>query len=491
MKKRWISGLLVIAMLLTMMPVWEVAAEETESIVSLAGEGAVIADGTCGYNLTWTLTEDGVLTISGTGAMTNFSEGGSPWHTKRTKITSVVIEDGVTSIGKYAFYACLKMEEISIADTVTSIDGYAFRDCTKLKTVEIPDSVTSIGSYAFYGCSSLTSINIPDSVTSIGGRAFYGCSSLTSIVIPNSVTSIGSSLFYNCVSLTSVAIGDGVTSIGDDAFYLCTKLTSVNIPDGVTSIGDYVFYYCGSLTSINIPDGVTDIGEHTFDGCSSLTSINIPDSVTSIGGRAFYGCSSLWHVLYKGTEEQWNKITIDSWNQDLTAATRHYACTGEEELDLANQICPICIANCTHEWDAGVVTKEVTCTEDGQCLFTCALCGGMQTEVITAYGHNYESVVTEPTCTAGGYTTHTCANCGDSYMDSYTDPLPYVPGDANNDGFVDGNDAIHLLYYTLFGDALYPLNQPADFDGNGVVDGNDAIYLLYYTLFGETVYPLH
>ena len=137
------------------------------------------------------------------------------------------------------------------------------------------------------------------------------------------------------------------------------------------------------------------------------------------------------------------------------------------------------------------VVTEPTCTAGGYTTHTCHCGDSYQDSHVDAIAHDYDAVVTEPTFTEQGYTTYTCCVCGYSYIGDYVDALPYVPGDANNDGFVDGNDAIHLLYYTLFGDALYPLNQPADFDGNGVVDGNDAIYLLYYTLFGETVYPLH
>ena len=266
----------------------------------------------------------------------------------------------------------------------------------------------------------------------------------------------------------------------------------MTISEGVILIGDYAFCCCSNLTSITIPDSVISIGWNTFQNCGNLTSVTIGEGVTIINGAAFYDCSSLWHVQYKGTQEQWNQIYISSYrNYDLTGATRHYNCTGEEEMDFVNKICSICVSNCTHEWDSGVVIKAETCTEAGEKLFTCPLCNGTQTEVIPAWGHNYDSVVTEPTCQAGGYTTHTCINCGDSYVDSYTDPLPYIAGDVDGNNVVDTDDAIYLLYYTLFGEESYPINQPCDYDGNGVVDTDDAIYLLYHTLFGEDMYPLN
>ena len=208
-------------------------------------------------------------------------------------VKKIVIEDGVTSIGDYAFRGCSSLTSITLPDSVTSIGDCAFVFCVGLSSITLPDSVTSIGDSAFKNCSSLTSITIPDRVTSIEPYAFDNCSSLTSITIPNSVTSIGASAFYNCSSLTSITIPDRVTSIESRAFTGCSSLTSITIPDSVTSIGYATFTGCSSLTSITIPDSVTSIGYATFAGCSSLTSITIPDSVTSIGESAFSNCSSL------------------------------------------------------------------------------------------------------------------------------------------------------------------------------------------------------
>ena len=234
--------------------------------------------GSCGENVTWTLTADGTLTISGTGAMTDYTyDSRSPWYSCRTHIKRVVMQQGVTSIGDHAFW-----------------------DCSGLTSVTIPDGVTSIGDSAFSGCTALTSVTIPGSVTSIGGGAFSGCTSLTSVAIPSSVTEIGGSAFSGCSGLTSVTIPDGVTSIGGDAFSGCAALTSVEIPNGVTAIG-------GS----------------TFSNCIRLAKVTIPKSVTSIGKNAFYYCESIADVYYDGTEEDWAKISISSGNEDLLAAALH------------------------------------------------------------------------------------------------------------------------------------------------------------------------
>ena len=213
----------------------------------------IVVSGTCGIygdNLTWTLDSEGTLTISGKGEMDNSSD--VPWDSYSDDIVSVVIEDGVTSIGKWAFYFCDNLTSITIPNSVTSIGYSVFGYCESLTSIILPDGVTSIGDSAFYWCDNLTSITIPDSVTSIGDSAFMHCESLTSITIPDSVTSIGDSAFADCVGLTSIEIRDGVTSIGDYAFYHCKNLTSITIPDSVTSIGDWAFYNCDSLTSITI-----------------------------------------------------------------------------------------------------------------------------------------------------------------------------------------------------------------------------------------------
>ena len=330
----------------------------------------IVASGTCGDNLTWKLDDEGTLTISGKGAMTEWVNSDSaPWKTysntinkvviqpgvtsigghafsKCKNLTSITIPEGVTSIGSDAFSGCSSLTSITIPEGVTSIGEYAFYACENLKSITIPKSVTSIGNYAFGGCSSLTSITIPEGVTSIEGGVFYKCSSLTSITIPESVTSIGWYAFQGCSSLTSITIPEGVTSIGKNEFSGCKNLTSITIPEGVTIIEAEAFRWCSSLTSITIPEGVTNIGENAFRGCSSLTSITIPkgvtsiewgtfrgcsslksitipERVTSIGEYAFYACDGLIDVTYHSTMERWEKISIESNNYYLLNATIH------------------------------------------------------------------------------------------------------------------------------------------------------------------------
>ena len=265
------------------------------AIVVSAGE--TFESGTCGENVTYSLNKNtGVLTISGTGKMADYSSNRhSPFY-KNKKIKEVIIEDGVTSIGSCAFEECISLTSITIPEGVTRIGSCAFYGCSSLTSITISEGVRIIDSHAFYGCKSLTSITIPEGVASIGIYVFYGCSSLTSIAIPKGVTSIGSFAFYGCSSLTSITIPEGVTSIGNYVFYGCSSLTSIAIPKGVTSIGSSAFENCSGLTSVTIPDSVTSIDYQAFYYCSSLTSATIPKNVTSIGINAFMYCSSLTSV---------------------------------------------------------------------------------------------------------------------------------------------------------------------------------------------------
>ena len=247
--------------------------------------------------ITWELSDDGTLTISGTD-MENYSTNNyyAPWYSQREYIKKVVIENGVSSIGDCAFYDCKYLNSVFIPNSISYIGKHAFSGCISITSILIPNSVTSIKTGTFRGCKSLTSVNIPNSVIDIGMGAFSGCKSLTSIYIPNSVTNIGSSAFQECTSLTSIYIPNSVTIIGGAVFRDCSSLMSVRLSESIKYIGYELFGGCSSLTSIYIPNSVTTIYEWAFSGCQSLTFISIPNSVTTIKDNAFYNCRSLLKV---------------------------------------------------------------------------------------------------------------------------------------------------------------------------------------------------
>lgn len=316
------------------------------------------SSGKCGDDVYWTLYSDGTLFISGSGEMYvydySFASSSAPWYYWRNIIKTVIISNGVTTIGDFAFHSCDKLTSITISDSVTNIGDYAFKCCYKLKSITIPRHVTSIGNRAFEDCTSLTNIVIPESLTSIGYNAFCDCTSLTSISIPDKVTNIDIYTFSGCTNLLSVIIGNRVESISHRAFYNCPNLTNITIPDSVTSIDGQAFYgctsklckinykgtldkwaeikfkdnasnplnygsylyindelvtqarltetkiintwaflNCKSLTSVIIGNSVASIGDCAFRDCTNLSSIIITDSVTSIGSLAFRGCTSL------------------------------------------------------------------------------------------------------------------------------------------------------------------------------------------------------
>lgn len=182
--------------------------------------------------------------------------------------------------------------------------------------------VTAVG--GLFNSNRVTEVIIPNSVTKIENSAFASCVNLTSVIIPNSVTEIGNNAFDCCSSLTGITIPDSVTTIGGSAFSNCKNLTSITIPNSITEISVWMFAYCENLSNITIPASITKIDLNAFIGCKKMSSIIIPDSVTYVGSWAFSDCTSLADVYYAGSEEDWENISIGSYNEYLTETTIHY-----------------------------------------------------------------------------------------------------------------------------------------------------------------------
>ena len=284
MKGRNILSLLLSVILLT-----GVLASPAGVSAAHSDSAAVASSGTTG-DCTWKL-ENGTLTISGEGRMadTERKDYGSDF-------TEVVIEPGVTYIGREAFYCCKKLKTVTIAETVTGIGTWAFAYCEKLPSIVVPDSVTDLGYAIFDHCKALTLARLPEQVDSMSTSLFSNCENLTKVNIPRNATAVQEYMFQNCKSLTDIRIPDSVTKIGQYAFQNCETFLDMELPAHLTEIGQFAFDGCCNLRYINIPDGVKRFEGYVFRGCSQLKNIHIPDGTTLIGGRAFMDCASLQSV---------------------------------------------------------------------------------------------------------------------------------------------------------------------------------------------------
>ena len=293
----------------------------------------------CCTAATWAQTtfenETGKLKFTVTDATNKYvsvAKGSSTPSGKVTIPQTVNYEDDeytVTSIEADGFYNCTAITSVIIPEGVTTIGNWAFASCTKMTTITIPESVTTIGSQAFNYCDKLTSITIPKSVTSIGNSAFLDCGSLKSINVAEENTnysSIAGVLFSKDEKTLMVYPGgktgdynipEGVTSISSAAFYDCSNLKSINIPEGITNIEDYTFFRCSSLASATIPEGVTRIGRNAFYGCSRLTLLTIPGTVTNIGDNAFFNVKLIVNLSEVTNNSPWGAAAVAIVDNDF------------------------------------------------------------------------------------------------------------------------------------------------------------------------------
>ena len=394
------------------------------AMLFVVSASALEPTGQCGDNVYWEYDETtGELIISGEGDMWDYDFESSPFSD--SEIKSIVFNDGLTSIGAYAFDSCDKLISLTVDGSITKINRTAFCSCSKLESVIIGDNVTFIGFQAFAYCWNLTNLIFGNSVTTIDDLAFQQCDELEDIFITDSITSIGRYAFSNCSDLKSITVSmdneyyssDGygvlfdksksrilqypignarnlytipnsVTTIDDGAFQNAKYLADITIPDSVTSIGCAVFsgtaYYkessnweegalyidkhlvdVNSISSeiFNIKNGTLTVSTFAFRDTCNPTSIIIPDSIVSIGYGVSRYFTKLSDVYYGGTRLQWLKINIASDNYKLNSATRHYH-----------------------------FEKP----------------------------HTYNAIIINPTCTTKGYTTYIC-ECGDTYVADYVD----------------------------------------------------------------------
>ncbi len=285
---------------------------------------AIIASGNCGTGICWSLDENGLLDISGSGVMNQFSANtGSPWSSYRAQIKKIVISQGVRNIGSYAFKDCSALTQISIPDSVIGVGLGAFYGCHALVQQEdgiyyaekwiisCEQGVTApavradsngIAENAFSGCDSLEYIALPDGLFSIDSNAFYNCSSLQSIRIPSSIVWLGTNVFHNCSNLTGNT-HENASYLGNEEnpyFVLMaaesTTITACTVPVGTKYIYQAAFKNCSSLQEVVLPDSIGAIGAEAFQYCRKLTNIILPDKLVNWGTNVFYGCTGLKDV---------------------------------------------------------------------------------------------------------------------------------------------------------------------------------------------------
>ena len=275
---------------------------DAEAAATISSVSTSATSGVCGDNLTWVFDETtGTLTISGTGEMNGWGLADkAPWKSFNTKILSISLPNGLTSIGSFAFKGCVHVEEISIPLGVEEIGSFAFSECNMLTSIELPDSVIDVGSGAFSYCSSLGTIKLSENLNWLKSGLMANCPALISVNIPNKVTKIDDYVFKNCSGLSSLIIPEGAVDFGDEVFKGCINLAIAGAVGGnynlqfawKNKIPNNVFDE-SSFVQIEIPDGITEIGYHAFNGCKDLRYILVPDSVTTIHQSAFSGCISL------------------------------------------------------------------------------------------------------------------------------------------------------------------------------------------------------
>ncbi len=273
------------------------------------------------------------------------SENGILFNKNKTKLliypickshVEYVIPEGVTELGKFAFYNCTALTDITIPSSMTSLKGLSLNSCTALTNIitsnDNPQYSSNDG--VLFNKSGTVLIKypsgkqdeeyiIPEGVTDIDSDAFNGSQILKTVKIPDSMKVIGDNAFCDCRKLSDINFPNGVETIDYHAFENCNRLTSIIIPNSVTSIGHFAFADCDSLKSIVLSDNITNIKAKTFQYCVSLTEITIPKSVTSIENNAFYRCDAMTDIYYSGTTDDWGKISVNTGNNTIENAKLH------------------------------------------------------------------------------------------------------------------------------------------------------------------------
>ncbi|MBQ5976649.1 MAG: leucine-rich repeat protein [Oscillospiraceae bacterium] len=406
-------------------------------------EPTIIASGECGESLTWTLDDQGTLTITGTGDMWDYSSGNKAgWYSYRDSIVTVVIEEGATSIGAYAFNMCTVMTSITIPEGVTSIGVYAFSDCSSLTSITIPEGVTSLGNGVFRACGRLTSVTIPGSVTSIGDYAFGINSSLIDIFVAED------NPCYQSI--------DGVLFDKDGTHLLVFpggRSGAYTIPDGVESIDG--FSWCTRLTSVTVPASVTNVESGTFTQCSGLKTIYFEGPAPKFGSYSFSAVTAT--AYYPENDPSWTEDVRQNYGGTITWEPY----TPEPDL---NEI--------TEDYTRGTASVSyVETLGSGETVFTVSSEGDRPVLVAVKNGDEYTVIP----CTTDENGVH-------RYMAELGPDSELViafKGDVNLDGAVKSSE-VTMIKRAIAGTYQFKNGMAelaADVSGDGTIKSSDATML--------------
>lgn len=299
-----ISLLMAATMSLSLLP----AAAMATDIPSVQSESKLLYSGECGDNASYTLTEDGVLTVTGTGK----AWGGSAWK--------AFTEQGESYGDDYTDYNTV-VNRLVLEEGITEISPETFANFLALTEISLPSTLTRIGEGAFSNCPSLQKVTVPATVTKVDASAFYKCKGLTEVVYASDAV-ISGFAFFGCTALEKLTVTGNPARIDDYAFSDCTSLTEVKLPDTLTFFGEGVFSGCTTLESIELPKAMTWLNRFVFADCEKLKSVDL-QAITYIDEGAFKGCAALTDIYYPGSRETWSKVRIGSGNDTLKAAKLH------------------------------------------------------------------------------------------------------------------------------------------------------------------------
>ena len=415
---------------------------------------AYLITGVCGDDLTWTLDWFGKLTISGTGSMyhylVTYSESHpAPWYDDYVyDITSVVIEEGVTSVGNYAFCRCSNLTEITLPSTIASLGNNAFAECASLQAFEIPALVTEIPDSCFSGCYELADLTWNENLTSIGSNAFYGCA-FGDTVLPEGITKLGQYAFGGCGNLTKLTLPTTLTEL--DSYALSSMWNTKdfvftgNAPTFGTNVFAYitatVWYPMGNETytdEVKVNHG----GSLTWKGiCAGSHTFGAPVTVPATCETGSYMTSTCVNCDFTTVSPQNDDALGHNFNYE------HYdgGC-GDYSYDIVT--CSRCdyYSYENYVWqqhDYTVTTVAPTCTEYGYDLYECSICGdNYKSNMTLNLGHDLadDAITVEPTCTEDGYRSALCLRCGETAVEKTANALGHdwdeENGVENDDGSI-------------------------------------------------------